>query len=226
MLKRHIQITRAITFSLFLIMGLLISFGCTKDNEGEKPENGLIPGLGASEEAPEGIQFVLPSGIILPREIQGYTENSCANNENPLGSGSMLELVKLCFTLQNTHDTTITVKIPAGLIFISQNKATQNGFLVKDETIEIPGDSTIIRTIGLYCLNNGRESVKQNETFILGPVTNHGKLIELIKLLEGKKFEVFEYWHEEAIQTAVWNITEREGLTEEDRITLANLTNK
>lgn|SRR5690606_20525228 len=53
------------------------------------------------------------------------------------------DLVRVCLGFTNTTNEAITITIPKGLIIISTDDKTQNGLVIKVETIEIPANAAV-----------------------------------------------------------------------------------
>ncbi|MBO9151962.1 hypothetical protein ACFOTA_07075 [Chitinophaga sp. GCM10012297] len=183
-------------------------------------------GLGMSQEAPVGADFRLPRGISVVRnEIKGYDYGSCecrADQEHcRLGAG---ELVRLCFRLRNTTAAPVTVTLPEGLVFISENKATQNGLLVRSETFTIPAGTTVAYNLALFCLNADRKVTVSGDRYRIGPVTQHPGLMTVILTLRDKDLE---NEHNKAIaQEAIWEVTKGNALSAAQHGRIAQLPHR
>ncbi|WP_247237812.1 hypothetical protein [Telluribacter sp. SYSU D00476] len=187
-------------------------------NNGEASKRGF----GKSTEFPVGREFTLPAGITLQSDtIPAFDKFECDCKKGEAcerGSGG---LVKVCLNFQNSTQGPITVTLPLGLIFVSITEEVQNGLLIKVETFEVPADGYLSIGLNLYCLNAVRDVPSPYDKFVLGPVTENAEIAELARLIEGKDLGAAE--SKIAIQNAVWDITDRDGLTKEIREELARL---
>lgn len=183
-------------------------------------------GLGASQEIPLGAAYRLPRGIsIIRNEIKGFDYGSCeCRADQPhcrLGAG---ELVRLCLRLRNSTAQAVTVTLPEGLVFISENKATQNGLLVRSEAFTIPAGATAAYNLALFCLNADRKVTVAGDRYRIGPVTRHPGLLTVISTLREK---ALEDEHSNAVaQEAIWEVTKENVLTAAQHNRIAQLPHR
>src|SRR5690606_35755099 len=133
------------------------------------------------------------------------------------------DLVRVCLGFTNTTNEAITITIPKGLIIISTDDKTQNGLVIKVETIEIPANAAVDFNLGAYCLNSGRTPALPGDVFEFGPVTQNSALNELMELVKNKRID--NVTASATIQAALWNITDGNGLTNGDKQAIAALPN-
>ncbi len=146
------------------------------------------PGLGRDETAPEGTPFTLPQGLTLEQPIKGYNDadpTDCDHKYEDEAKGQG-ELVRLCLIFRNTTNGPITLKLPPGLIFVSRNRAVQNGMLAQRVAIEVPAGERFFQPLFLYCVNSERDGARPEESYDMGPVTQYEDFQELFRLLENK----------------------------------------
>ncbi|WP_223642471.1 hypothetical protein [Corallococcus sp. EGB] len=159
-----------------------------KDGGGGDPIVEGRPGLGRNESAPEGATFTLPQGLELEQPIHGYNDSDptdCDNKYEDEAKGQG-ENVRLCLIFRNTTNGPITLQLPPGLIFVSRNRAVQNGMLAQRVSIEVPAGERFFQPLFLYCVNSERHGARPEESFELGPVTQYKDFQELFRLLETK----------------------------------------
>jgi hypothetical protein len=132
----------------------------------------------------------------------------------PYGSGG---LVRLCLGLRNTGHLPLTVVLPPGLIFIAEDSANQNGIVLQRTEIVVPPTTvTYYAPVYLYCLNLGRHPTSgSQDTYRTGPVTDDAAVIEMLSMLQDKHLPLVE--NGSTVQGALWDITEHDGLTQDDR---------
>ncbi|RKG95511.1 hypothetical protein D7X32_38855 [Corallococcus carmarthensis] len=158
------------------------------DGEDETPTGEDRPGLGRDESAPQGTAFTLPKGIELEQPIKGYNDpdpTDCDDKYEDEAKGQG-ELVRLCLIFRNTTNGPITLQLPPGLIFVSRNRAVQNGMLAQRVAIEVPAGARYFQPLFLYCVNSERDPSNPDESFDMGPVTQYQDFQDLFRLLETK----------------------------------------
>lgn len=179
-------------------------------------------GMGASTAAPSGQPHAWPPGVQVERPIKGddpYCVPQDQQSTPPAGHGG---LVRLCLGFRNTGAVPVTVVLPPGLIFVSDSLQTQNGIVLQTTTIVVPpGSLTYYVPVYLYCLNLGRHpTAGGQDTYQSGPVTDDAAVLELLSLLQSKDVPPsFEF----PLQEALWDITDGNGLTQDDRDAIAAL---
>jgi hypothetical protein len=99
---------------------------------------------------------------------------------------------------------------------------------------KIEGGRNCEVTLMASCLNASREPANRNAHFTLGPITSSPLLKDFIQKLSTKK-TLFSsdyqrsadfFPNQEAIQDALWALTDGDGLSERDQERLRNLPNK
>jgi hypothetical protein len=168
-------------------------------------------GMGNSVEYPTGTAYKLPKGIVL--HISGTDNKRCQ-----LGAGS---LVKLSLSLRNKTEEPVTVTLPAGLIFVSQDEKVQNGLLIRDEAVVLAAGETYIFNMALFCLNEERAVTKAKDKYKIGPVSEDEDLKALIEQLQDKDLKDEHYLA--AAQKAIWDITKGFALTAAQHRTIAQI---
>ncbi len=217
------------------------------DSDGDDPvdagteqpgENVFRPGLGDDEGTPRGTPLSPPAGTRVTGTILGEDagEGECEGaGAPPKGSG---RAVWACLKLENTTGGPIEVELPDGLMLVSDTEDGQNGILVERVFFTVPptgstggidagtdagagGGTPFVVMLRMYCLNESRSPSFDRMEYTLGPVTNDPALLELLGLLAGKTID--NDAEKSVVQTAIYNITEGKGLTNEDRAALRRL---
>lgn len=216
-----------------LICITMLFTACSKRIEKASPAPEEIAALqytkavsGASADIAVGADYRLPKGVSVWRnEIKGYDYRSCECRADQahcaIGAG---ELVRLCLRLRNHTAAPITVTLPAGLIFISENKATQNGLLVRSEILTIPANATVAYNLALFCLNADRKVTVSGDRYRIGPVTQDAALVAVMLAL-GEKALADE--HSKAVaQEAIWEAVKGNALTTAQHSRIAQLPHR
>ncbi|HET8632830.1 MAG TPA: hypothetical protein VFL88_01695 [Gemmatimonadales bacterium] len=172
---------------------------------------------------PTGSQFTLPSYISVKGDMRGpiyvgAAAGPCTGLE-PVSAS--LDFVAVCMTLHNSGATDTTLVLPAGLVMIAEDTATQNGTQVVPISVRIGAgrDTTILYS--LYCTNEHRNPSTDTDVFHFGPVSNNAELAEIIDLVKDKDVTTSDA--RDAIQFAIWEVSDEGGLTDETRAELAGL---
>lgn len=168
-------------------------------------------GMGTSVAYPAGTAYKLPKGIVL--NISGTDNKRCQ-----LGAGS---LVRLCLSVRNKTEEPVTVTLPAGLIFVSQDEKIQNGLLIRDEAFVLAAGETFIFNLALFCLNEDRAVTKAKDKYKIGPVSEDVDIKELMELLQDKDLK--DEHHQATAQKAIWDITKGFALTAVQHRTIAQI---
>ena len=230
---------------LVLASCLVASHGCKKDDtekmgtdDGQETP-GRIPGLGDMPGEPEGNQFNLPAGVRLIGEIEGQEDGSSSRDCVFDGPGFNV-MVKMKLKRDSTVSGPLTVEFPPGLVIVSTAEGFQHGLLVERIVVTIPpiqpgpgGDECQVSLL-LFCLNSAKRTSDATARYKFGPVTSSKLLKDLINRLKGKKINYREFedgdpfWFEnqEKIQDAIWQLTDGNGLREQDIQYLNELPNR
>lgn len=99
--------------------------------------------------------------------------------------------------------------LTGGLLFTSTKNSTQHLLVLKDHFITVnPSPTSII--VGVFCCNRYREIPAEDDTFLLGPLTDNPDLQRLVQLVRNKNISQ----HLGMVQRAVWTVTDSTGLTQ------------
>ncbi len=228
----------SIIISLFTIV--IISSSCKKKHKDEivpEPQVTNFPGLGNNAGTPTGTQFVLPPYVSVVGGITGgiqyfkkvvvkdkrnsfisyATKNDSISGYAIYSTGTYVDIVTK-FTTTLDHDTTLL--LPAGLIFVDESSVSQNGFVLQNTYIPIKAHDTAWVYLKTYCLNLSRHISYDSTIYKFSVVTDNPQLTEVINILKTKQPPV---GNESKIQSALWNISDTYGLTNEDRDNLNSL---
>ena len=212
--------TRVRSIALFTAFALTTaacssSSGGTSDPgaDGGMASGDCKAGKNAAWAMPAGAAFALPAGVSLAGEITGDVAPNCGDKSFVEYGGDYLPV---CFGLKNTSTADVTVKLPAGLVFLSKNPATQNGIILQSHDLKVAAGATEYFSFRLFCLNMHCEFGGKADRFTFGNVSNDSKMAELISLAASKKLKVGSDISG-ALVLAVWDITDGDGLTQEHR---------
>ncbi|MBZ4417740.1 hypothetical protein [Myxococcus sp. RHSTA-1-4] len=196
--------------------------------------NVVRPGMGEDEGEPRGKPLNLPAGIVISGDLYGANDitDDCGKQEPGNGSG---EYVRVCVPLRNTTGGPIQVEFPPGLTLITRSEGYQNGLLVERVVVEVPptpggpgglpdggpDPDAYVVPLFTYCLNEERTPSDTGTPYKLGNVTDDAAITELLGLVKGKNIDTDD--EVDAVQHAIYSITERTGLTSRDRADLADI---
>lgn len=204
---------------LTLLCAILL-FSCKKaDNSFPKePVLSGIPGMGDSKEDLQGTPFNLPASIEIIGGLRGYDFGSDTTTPcQEVGNGSMIEVGMVMVN----HGNDTILALPAGLTFKSLKDEDQNGILVQKQLLHFNAGDTCFVVIYAFCVNVGRHFSSADSRYEIGPVTNAEQMKELIDLLKNKKIDD----NGSDVQYFVWDISDSDGLTDEDRAAISQLPN-
>lgn len=195
---------------VYALLGLLL-IGCGENENSELPDpqegndwDIVIPsskdhsGIGNTEGLPEGTPFQLPEGLeLVDRPDKPFDPNL------GLLYGNLNTFYADVNFVNNLNDT-VTVEMPAGLIFLFKHEGrTQNGILTSTVRIKVPPtyadaltDTTTVY-IGLGCLNfsmafpweenqqwDTRDYPIGKDMYIPALITSDSNIIQLLDILK------------------------------------------
>ncbi|GAB3923379.1 hypothetical protein [Larkinella terrae] len=193
------------------------------------PTKSAAPGLGTSKQKPGGKLFSFPPGVtVVGRPTMRQEDLSLSKM---LGSG---ELVRFCLDLANSTASPISVELPAGLVWISDDLTVQNGLEVKPVRFELPAKATTRVRLGTYCLNADRHEASHGDSYDPQPIIlDLASMNNLFQLLSDKKInhgettdELTYYQQQHIVQEGVWEVTETGKLLPETLQKLQKLPTK
>ncbi len=118
-------------------------------------------------------------------------------------------LYTLSLIARSNHSAYTYDTLPGGLLFTSIKNSTQHMIMLKEEQIAV-GTSNTALPIGVFCCNRRRMIPTESDTFLLGPLTDHPELRQLVQLLSNKKISE----NLGMVQRAVYMITDSTGLNQ------------
>jgi hypothetical protein len=166
---------------------------------------------------PTGTPFTLPAYISVKGNMTGpiyvgAPSGPCTGLE-PVSSS--LDFVAVCMTLHNSGSTDTSFVLPAGLVMIAADTATQNGTQVVPIRISIRAGSDTTILYSLFCTNEHRNPITDTDEFHFGPVSDNAGLAEIIGLVKDKDVTTSDA--RDLIQFAIWEVSDEGGLTDETR---------
>ena len=148
-----------------------------------------------------------------------------------------------CTTLHNKNSSkTITITFPPHLVLASSSFLDQGVLVIEPGSVTLVGGSTKTIVLQGFCINKGRnppqpyvDGTDQFLSYSFGPSEIPSALQEVTDIVESKHITMNDvlgddgrvddikaekYW---AIQTAIWEVTDDNGLTDETRKKLMDL---
>lgn len=206
------------------VLALVTAFavaGCSSNSNG--PGDGAAgggtckTGIEADFANPAGTPFTLPAGVTVDGELTGDIDAACPN-KTAIEYGS--DLILVCVGLKNTTGADIEVTMPAGLVFLAKNPATQNGIILHDHVLEVPAGKVAHFYFRPFSLNRACEAGGMNDRYTIGNVASDPRIREVVMLAATKVIDGDEGAY--ALGQMLWDITDGNGITEEHRTLLKN----
>lgn len=135
----------------------------------------------------------------------GISEISITGTRRYFSDLGLYTLLMLCRTQSSAA---LADTLPGGLLFTSKKNSTQHVLILKDHPIIVNPSATSI-VIGVFCCNRYRSIPAEDDTFLLGPLTDNEELKRLVRLVRDKDISV----NLGMVQRAVWMVTDSTGLT-------------
>ena len=178
---------------------------------------------------PQGPRFTLPEGIELVGKIGSSIPVSpdsipgcwTADTASVRRVGRAITPVNVCFRLKNTTTRAIEIRIPPRIILISKRMQDQNGVLLEAATIVIPAGRVMWIEMWLFCINEKRSATKPESEYEFGPLTDDTQITEISDLIRDKSLR--NPLDVATVQIAVWEVSDRGGLTDATRQQLRRL---
>jgi hypothetical protein len=235
--------TKSIIYPVALLVIAIITMSACKKYESEThlsnpivdnsiPVGNYPSGLGNSPGTPVCKPFVLPSNIVLIGEIHGATFKSTNFNKETSNINDYIILPKTNFIdigtgiyihaylkLFNKSSQPTSLIIPGGLMFCPEDSTSQTGTTTQPDTVLIPGNDSIGCHIMAYCTNLNRHAPPSNTKFKILGTTLHTDLWTVVNIMKNKK----KITDVGKMQSIIWDITDRGGLTEQDKAYLNSL---
>ena len=181
-------------------------------------------------ENPQGPRFSLPEGIELVGKIGSSVPVSpdsipgcwVGDTTQVKRIGRAITPVNLCFRVKNTTGRAIEIRFPPRVIFIAKALTDQNGVLLEPgATIIVPAGKMMWIEMWLFCINEKRSASRGTSEYEFGPVTDDAQITEIQTLMNDKSLK--NPLDAAAVQYAVWEVSDRGGLTDATRQRLRNL---
>ncbi len=137
-----------------------------------------------------------------------------------MGSG---RFVQLFIRIDNSTNKNIILEFPAGLIIKSRSGNYQNGVLLKKVRVPIAAKGLSDIVLLMFCGNVKKSSSSSSETYDWAVVSNSSLVVDLCNRLANKKINYEEFSKDKLsifksqltdLQSAVWSVTDKNGLTE------------
>lgn len=230
------QLRKIIAMPSFLLLAISLTmlFSCSKsDTPAIKQSNqdtpGHISGMGSSTQPLQGASFNFPASVEIKGGIKGV---SFGDNPAVLGYCQLVgsgAFVLLQMELVNHTGKDTVLVLPAGLTFKAADPKDQNGILIQDLPVALTKGSTCNTMVYVYCINQHRHGSSAESSYSFGPVTESRPIQELIDLLSHKKVNLGAGETSTLngpigdIQIWVWQLTDGEGLTPQDKAAIQAL---
>ncbi|MGC4037966.1 MAG: hypothetical protein QM764_18535 [Chitinophagaceae bacterium] len=242
---------KKIAFSFAVL--LILATACSKSDSGTGGGNNSGAGaLHEAGYGPSNVPFTaaawtLPAGVELKDSIHEY---SYCWNYPPYTSVEKKDWKGIptgftfCLTFTNTTNGVITITFPPELVFVSSSVEHQNILTIDIGTVIVnPGIATTIVVQG-FCLNVGRtvpmaydysDEGQKLLSYSFGPSQIPGALKEVTDIVHAKHITMNDVLNADgsidvnksakysAIQAAIWEVTDENGLTKNTKDLLKNL---
>ncbi len=185
----------AIPFYLFIVAITTLTVVCSPGLPERKWERGYFEPIG-------GKPYQLPDGLVV-RHIIG------ADEETPTSS------LPLALMVLNNNNRRVSVIMPPGLVFDPLNHEYQYMMLLQEFVFSVPSNQDTTIMLPTYCANENLDEPDSEASYEIAIQVWERELCELFDLLKGKRLD-----YEEAVelaQEALFEITDREGLTDSTR---------
>jgi hypothetical protein len=200
-------------FIYWVLICCLFVASCKKDHSEnlENPDQPKITtslaGFGDRPGVPSGTVFQLPTNINMVNHIL-LSETNCVNY-NMVGVGN----ISMYFTLANHNSIATNVHFPAGLVFLPDEDTTQSALNLIPIDVTLPPHGTKQMILYFFCINHNK--LGSSDNYKMSVVSNNNQVVTLINALSYKNDSIVKkHWSE--LQEIVWNISDRNGLTQED----------
>ena len=178
-------------------------------------------------------QYALKNGSIETRSFKPLSRTTPERHYYGSGKG----YVDLLIPMSNTRNEPVTITFPAALILENVGGDSQNGILLKKVMVTSPANTEYHLNLSFYCGNAHRSSAGSSDVYTLGVVSDAAPLLDLCERVKNKKINIEEFdptsyddysiytSQKSRLQSIVWEVTDYDGLTEEDIEYLNSLPN-
>ncbi|MEJ0105897.1 MAG: thioester domain-containing protein [Bacteroidota bacterium] len=227
---------------IILLASIITVLTCCSKSGNEEPSGnthspGAItePGYGNSNQPFKDAAWQLPAGVQLEDSIHEYSYcwAFAPYTQVPPKDWKGIPLgFSFCLTLKNTTNQPIIIQFPPSLVYTSSSLLYQNILTIELGTIEIPASSSKTIVTQGFCINLGRsipqtydEATGNYLSYSFGPSAVPAALQEIIDILKAKHISIKDVLAADGtvdnnkatkyfiIQTAIWEVTDKEGLT-------------
>ena len=205
-----------------LLLILLISFVALVSCEKEEPEDVNIPaepvtttdlsGFGNRQGSPSVTSFELPLNIEISQRI--LADDTGIYNNYGVGMGGLA-----FFTITNNSNINIDVIFPERLVIIADNDSAQNNILLYPLKISLLANESKKISLRMFCINQDKPTWNANYYQILGQ-SNNNQIFKLTNSLEYKSESLISE-HYGVMQNILWNITDKDSLTQANLDTIS-----
>lgn len=213
------KILLLVTFCFIVAVTFL---SCSKDKK-DKDDAGNIPGMGdtgGNLEVEETAFYPIQSFII--GDITGVDVNPLPT-ENVIGSGG--GWVILDVEIENTTDKEADFYLLGGSVIECQEPNYQHAICIERVDLIVDANSSKRINLLVYCINRGRSGSSPDISYIIKGISSSDRIMRLVETLENKKIDVLDYLPDgkqefvelsRKLQDIIWEITNGEGLSDED----------
>lgn len=205
----------------------LAAAGCSSSNSGASGDPSTTAaacktGVNAAFATPAGTAFTLPAGVTLEGgDMSGDVEPNCPGTTF-VEYGS--DIIAICVGLRNNTTAEVTVKLPAGAVFLAKEPTSANAIVLQPHDLTIDASSVKYFYFRPFSLNANCGYSTKTDRYTFGNVVSDPGLVELIGLAKDKSLKTNSDAHE-VLQPSVWDITDGSGLTAEHRSQIASIPN-
>lgn len=150
----------------------------------------------------------LPEGVTL--------RGQPISSERDYNDLSTHTLVPLSITFANDSHETRQVTIPSCFVFLSSQQSYQDGLNLQTRVVTLAPRSTQTVLLGTYCLNLYRYAPPPGIPYSPDRVTQGAELLRVCQAVNNRRTPL-DAAQMIRVQQILWNITDRNGMTEDDK---------
>jgi hypothetical protein len=195
--------------------------------------NKARPGLGDDKGVPLMTPFALPPGVRIVGDAVGADENGKCPGDGDFGT--IYRDVQVCLPVCYVGNNVTNAVFPPGLVITTASEGFQNGLLVERTVVAVPpttcntsappyspGKKPVAPPknafwikLSAFCVNESQNPASSEGRYSLGGVAADPELLALSQFLAGRDLGTPQA--NKVAQSAIYSITERKGLTWQDR---------
>lgn len=172
-----------------------------------------LAGFGRHEGTPSGTPFTWPNSIKLVSPLFGGWPGDALYQPYGLGVGHVVVYLKVV----NTNATAYNLTFPAGMIVSKDNNTagdtSQSGITIAPTVISLQANDTSNIILNFFCINENYHPSNVDDLYSIKVTSNNDQIYRLIFALKNKT-TINQHLNE--IGNIIWDISDREGLTEDD----------